>query len=59
VAHSAGPANVADESLHGREFALHVDEDRTIGSVRDTPDHPVSMGRLRHSRSVVYALNAS
>jgi hypothetical protein len=59
VTRSPRPANVAEERLHGLDSALHIDEDRAFGPVRNATDHTASPGRLCYSRPVVYSLDAS
>ncbi len=59
VAHSSRTAHVPEEGLHRLDGALHIDEDRAIGPVRDGADHTVTIGRFRHSRPVIYSLDAS
>ena len=51
--------HAADERPHGREFALDIDQDLAIDSVRDAADHAVAMGCLRDTRAVVHALDAA
>jgi hypothetical protein len=52
-------AHVAEESFHGREIALDVNEDRAIRPVRNTADQAMPERRLRDSRAVIHALNAT
>ncbi len=59
VARAAWSSDVAQEGLHGREWSLHVDEDRAIAAVRHGADHAVTMGRFRDPGAVVYALDAA
>jgi hypothetical protein len=59
VTYTARTAHVAEESFHSLDGALCIDEDGAIGPVRDRADHTVTTGRLRHSRPVVYPLDAA
>jgi hypothetical protein len=56
---AAVTAHVAEECLHGREFALDVDEDRAIGPVSDGANNTVTTSGFRDSRAVVHALDAA
>jgi hypothetical protein len=58
MADSSRTAHIAEEGLHCPDGALHIDENRAIGPVRDIADHAVATGRLYNSRSVVYSLDA-